>query len=493
MNSDSFDAPDQRHLRECYSDETLLALAKLLLAYEISCIRVTEEVLIEGTTVVRQLFKEYRIPFTSGSDKPGSATLIPVMTPSRGTVVDHLEVSAADGTRLAILGSEDTGLIATYILGLVFDAWTAELFPQASALLDEGRAALANLQADVVGLASGRSGDPEIRAALAAVRAVTDDVCGSGNHPKTERMLLRALVAFTARRPIICVDKTPLSSNLAHPILVRYRSHHTMREDSKAVKRWLRKSVGQRPYSHFIPTPHAYYTQSYYFRVDAPAGHYVSSTELVRPKNDVPSDDRYTAVDFADLPDQTYSRAGLTYAHVRVRNLPDQVSMAHRGPNGEYLRAPLGVRVVFHEIPPGSVGFALLVSLSALLTLAVVGIALSLRATQLSSDIPALLVAVPGLVGVLVGSTLEKDQLVSAPMIARISFLMTGMVCFVASMMFILSNALEKHSSHGRAAWWVLSAWWILVGYLLIQSVTLARRWNKAHRAYHDDIRFIAH
>ena len=470
-----------------------------MLSYEQTTVRITEDIIIRGTTTHRSLLKDFAISPPSDGDEEATsephALLLPVMTPRRTTVVDFLSVEDSEGNTLPVLRADVSESIGRWILLVAFDAWVEALFPKDDSdpsLYREGAQLLERLKRNIVSLPAAETGTDDVAAAGESIVQVTTAITGNTDEVAEADLLIRALHLYCTRRPILTLTPRSAEPRLMVSLRISYRSHGRQRMGTQ-IAALLRRAIGQRPSSHFIPTPHAYYCQSYYARIEAPIGHYVSLVDFVRPKSDV-RDDRYTSLDRADVPSQDYSPTGLPYAHARLRDTSDSESLVARTATGAYTRAPLGLRVTFHEVPPGSIGLALTISLLAILAVGSVGLVLGDLLTSNgggSSDVPALLVTAPGIAGLVFGPSLEWDRLVSAPMLARISLVATGVAAFMAGGIYIVAAASYGPTDDLDGLAWPLVAWRLLLVLLAVQTLALFWSWIRAHKAYGQAIRSI--
>jgi len=156
------------------------------------------------------------------------------------------------------------------------------------------------------------------------------------------------------------------------------------------------------------------------------------------------------------------------YAHLYVHDLDA---------NSQF---PLFARVIFYEVPPGSIGISTVVSVSTTLALGVIASVSNAFVNHSSVDtsIAALILALPATIAFWLQPSPERHELGVAPLSSRLGLIASGGLAYVGALLLIAIGAEAPLSG------WVGSifraALIIVPALSLWCSIVLVRKWKLA-------------
>lgn len=189
-----------------------------------------------------------------------------------------------------------------------------------------------------------------------------------------------------------------------------------------------------RPKRIIVPIHFAFWVANYHFRTNTEAGQYVVSHYLV----DLKTHEKVTASNFTPTPYiQRAEPAGLPHTHIYIRGLDKSATPSE-----------IGTAVEWVEVPPGVLGVATTVSI----VLATLIVAFTLSEPGMLVDpnrehnmlvrgatVPGFLLTFSAVGLSWLGLTISSESLLRAPLIARVSLLLSALLSLFSAFLF-LSN-----------------------------------------------------
>lgn len=209
----------------------------------------------------------------------------------------------------------------------------------------------------------------------------------------------------------------------------------------------LETLFGARPVSIKISLDNAWSCQSYHVIVRCSQSLYVSSQELSLPSPDYL---KRLAKNAPTAPHIRFRRRlGQSYAHFYARYLSEPrtikvtdesgvVKLKDGKPVSRKEKAPKLI-LNFAEVPPGSLCRAALAAIAAAALVWIIGYGIAhLRgASQLSTDVPVLILAFPGVAASWLGFDASTPDLFEGSLMARLSLACTTLVSLLATMLYV--------------------------------------------------------
>lgn len=264
----------------------------------------------------------------------------------------------------------------------------------------------------------------------------------------------------------VVVAEVPRPETQSNYLEIVY-SHRVPFEDIGGNKhnQW-RQHFGLKPSVIDIPlNPYAFQVEAYHQEIDAEPGQYIFDHHLekLKSRDHVTQDDLQRAVDFAPYVRLYHDEARPnTHLYVR-RRLASQSSSAvqpscssvktesEAAKQEETFLGPLKSVVKLREIPPGTLGAATIIAFASAMIISFFAIthigldinpngkdaqAEQIKAT-LNSDVPALLLALPAFVGVLIGSWLDLSRLRRASLTTYLALAGTMFLSLASALYFV--------------------------------------------------------
>ncbi len=289
---------------------------------------------------------------------------------------------------------------------------------------------------------------------------------------------LRRLAGFFAKNYLITVE---VAAGPLEKVLIKYeydssyRGHPQYFEEGGSRRSWrrIRRLLGQHPFSFRLGIPLAFVAPSYHFRMVVPPGNYCSDQYVLYDPKRYASDkkspekvvlqewhlgrgERERGLDYRGAHER-----GANYAHLYLHGLQDRQHFA------------VFSRIVFYERLPGSLGVVSLVSFLITATLAV--IAFSARHALIHGGvdlgITAILLAIPGTVSFWIQPSLDRSELLTAPLASKLGLLGSG--AFAYSGALTLTAAQLSGELSERMSWLVQSILLLLAAGSIAMSVVL--------------------
>jgi hypothetical protein len=255
--------------------------------------------------------------------------------------------------------------------------------------------------------------------------------------------------------------------------------------------------LGTRPVNIKISLDNAWACQSYHVIVSCAESLYVSSQVLSLPGPDYLK--RFAK--HAPTPPHIRfrRRLGQSYAHFYARYLPEPrtriatdehgvVKVKNDGkPDVHREKAPKLI-LNFAEVPPGSLCRAALAAIAAAALVWIIGYSLAhLHDGVLSTDVPVLILAFPGVAASWLGFDSSTPDLFQGPLTARLSLACTTLISLLATMLYVEPTTAPGRSTgheHAPGAGVHLTVlgiadwrWWTLVILAIFNASYLGYRW----------------
>ena len=416
---------------------------------------------IEVLEETPQLRVTKRQTYQIGDEAP-LVSLVPLARVQKGTLLDHFIVTDASGNEVSTLSyNRLRGLLAV----------TLELLVEA-AIRDMGDGAV------------------EERRGLInkTLRELVIAVCGPGPLDKLRERYPD--IVTRSKAALDSIDKLPISdewkNDLRHfceqyvdyyvivaevpqaetHLVLKYSHRVTFGSVSDNEHNQWREHFGLKRAIIDIPlNPYAFHVTTYHQEIDAEPGQYIFDHHLERLKSErhVTQDDLCTA-NFRPYV-RLYHDEARPNAHLYVRRQLAPQSSSTEQPSSsdvetsqsdatkqkENLPGPLKSVVRLREIPPGALGAATMIALASAIIISFfalthIGLDIDPRAMDaqaeqikatLNSDVPALLLALPAFVGVLIGSWLDLSRLRRASLTTYLALAGTMFLSLTSALYFV--------------------------------------------------------
>ncbi|QEM43667.1 hypothetical protein [Mycolicibacterium grossiae] len=350
----------------------------------------------------------------------GVAHFVPIAQPLRGALIDTLEVEASDGVQNSILGRIDTLTVIRVIMARAIekvglDPTDPEVEPylEVAQMKSEDSSNLFN----------------------ALRRFRRDDVKAAPGYEKSVRLArdrtFFALFSFFRLHQLLLVPCT--SERVFFKVTYRTSIGQSRYRGHGAFER-TRRALGLAPYNYRIEIPLALAAQSYHLRMRGPARHYVRSFTVLATFLGV-TQSPHSMKDWELR--QFKPAGGVARCDYRVKDMDNlahlytqNLSTARNRPRR------LAASVVFDETPLGQLAGALVRLLAVLLAITAASFMVEgLIGTQ-ASLVPALLVALPGALGMSSLINAGAGEL-AAPISARLGAILAAVASIVATLAIV--------------------------------------------------------
>lgn len=443
--------------------------------------------IIERVEVADGYFKhdvsvEYVLPERDDPARAGPSTyLIPVLRIARGALIDNLVMTTEDGRQLSTLNNREFAGVAEFVIrkGVAVIGGTGELSESVRDAIDKlvGQTRADNPLMGTVA-ATAASADDE---AAKAFGELTKPNSWHGSDQEWTRLRNR-LIRFCAALGDGHAILAPISGEPGDRAVVRYSYTRAHEPPTRMLRDTVRFFFGLRPHRHGVAIAEHRRAQSYHLEFRAPPEQYIFDCDVVAlPDPNVRAQVQSNIV--------VAPRAGTgarDYAHIYVRQASESAVRRSQ------LLATLDCR----EKPPGLLGAVTLVAVSQFVLIWFVGAFHSYYfpadvpaddvVSAVSTDVPALLLALPGLAAGWLGAQFTGERLRSTSLATVIGTLLAGLLAIVSTAGAVAKAAggiSDGWFSIAHPAWLgVMLASLILVSdltlRLIVRSVRFARRIN---------------
>jgi hypothetical protein len=458
------------HFESKYNEGLLHRYLELYYRYSDHIHRITDTIEIEDGTLRRSLTVDLTIPDrpNTGPDQP-NVSLIPLMRGRRGRLFDNLDVSNGAGDSLSVLAQRENKFLSALLLETEFARALSEADIAVEQLDEVWRIGAAIARIPYLSPKAGR-------------RVVSKCLEGEGtvlesHGVSTENLSdLRKLAEFLCDR---FMTTTEVEGGPLDKLIVKYSYDSKYRDDPQYVDAGsgtdfstrMRNAFGQSPYSFRVRIPLAFVAQSYHFRMDAPSNSYCAVQNILVECADPGGGPGSTRLCKWVPPRKVQARQTQSpasgYAHLYVHGL------------NETDHFPIFARVIFYEVPPGSVGTAAVVSAATSLALATVA-ALGFEFMTGPSDgvsVASLVVALPATVAFWLQPSSDRHELLMAPLSSRVGLLVSGALAYLGALLLIVVEATRPHTAGWQ--WLVQAALGVFAIGSIACSISLFRKWKQ--------------
>ncbi len=415
--------------------------------------------------------------------------LLPIVRIARPRVVDNLVIEAADGSRLSACNSEEFAgvvkqIVTSWVRALTGGAITT---PVCNAI--EALAVSANF--DVVEPPA----EEEITAndLIAAIQSLARPELWV-DHADTWDSWRKRLERFCRAVVDGYIVFVPVTAAPGERVVLSHSFTRRHSPTKRTVRDRLRYWLGLRPHTHGLTIRDHIYAQSYHLEFQAPSEQYVYDCT-------VRSYGRGTRSESNCVVAPVGGAGGRDYAHVYVR--PAEVP-------ARSTRSQLRVIVDCREKPPGLLGLVTLVAFAQAVLIwtigkfyshyfplaALPGHAVSGQGEPLTpTDVPALLLALPGLAAAWLGSQFTGERLRSTSLSTVVGIFVLGALAVASTAAAVVRGAgslIGAHFGVAHPAWMVLMvASAVLALDLSVRTVTRIKRFSRQITAHQEPMTFL--
>lgn len=377
----------------------------------------------------------------------GKVLLVPLALIEKGTLLDGFGVTDTSGSDVPTLSYNQTRGLLAYVIRTIVDIAPERNHAHSGGDYDKLKSKVAAKLVNAVCSPGPRKKKSEKE--QAAIQAQLDSV----NDLRVSEDWKRRIKGFCDA----LVDHYVIVAEVAAPVggyvFVTYRQAISVDSSAFGVMNRMRSRVGLRQSKFDIPLNiFALEVDAYHMQMDASPMQYVFDHHLERMN----SEHHVTRDDLCRGHDKPYVRLHYSTAgpvmHLYIRRQSEGRSSSGRRPHPQqHASKGVGERlksvVEFREIPPGALGAAAIISV---ITSAVIAFFAFTRIGEMpfsggpssgsGSDIPALVLALPGFASVIVGSWLDLSHLRRASLATYIG-LGTSVLLSLASALYYLLDA----------------------------------------------------
>lgn len=460
-------------LTDRYSDAAIAVALLLIDDLTLHTQRVVETVVPHENAYHRSLSIDLVLPLAGAEAEERSRhLLVPFLEVSRGELLDNLDIDEKQGSGVSLLSRGEVKELCKQLITIQF--WASFKPGAKGSLLKDRQDSFVKRLVDIVHKEPEDAADA-VNMVLAEL--VADEQVKATNEKEFER--LDRLCRSLATRYFLVAD---LEASPGQRITLKF-AHDTRADESVDRRSWysrLRFACGQRPFSFRVPVPLALRTNSYHFRMSAPDGMYVAESDFMIPRSGGGNDanvkrislDSYEPERGSNVKKMGQNRPGIPYSHLYLRNASG-LSHSH-----------FFAVIKCLEIPPGSLGLAGLFTAAIAISMVTFGIFLPrlLKSGNLSSDVPVLFLTVPVALAIWLQPSLEGIDLQRAPLSARLGTFASGVLSFLAGLVYIIGRVMVRTGKPVYAYLWV--PWAILTVSACIVATYTVRRALVSHRDY---------
>lgn len=438
----------------------------LLMLLEIAAYapRTEERIRIRDGYYVHDVLRDFRIPTDRDYgepplEPPGSPVIdistwfIPFLRVQKGRLLHRLEAALADGSIVAPLNlAASRGLLA-HLVGNYIKALSDPGDSDADSAIASMEKELARV--GPLPLAGDQVPEPDVAAAVQSLRRLKRPAAWNDALWLKHRERLEQICQALGDTDVYFV---PVRARPGEVVSIRYSHLRLHRPESIKVRDWLRYCIGLRPHEHALELDGMYETQSYKCLFEAPPEQYVygfDARPLAQGSPPGTPPGPSTKVGVVVVP-QSPSGA---LDHLQIRFRPA------RDPDRSQAR-PWKLVVNCREKPPGLIGVVAFVAVaqSALIwalgifhddffatvdrmatEMAVTAATATPRLMEMSgdrqSDLPALLLALPGLLAGWLATQFTSDRLRQTSLATMVGIGLSGLLAIVTTSIALAKSA----------------------------------------------------
>ena len=346
--------------------------------------------------------------------------LVPLALIEKGTLLDTFSVSDSEGADVVTLSYNQTRGLFAYVIKTVVNIPHVESADLPEAEFDKIKARVAaNLVTAVCAPGPKKKKGPAERERINRLLDSVNDLPIANEWKRRIRSFCDTFVDY-----YVIVAEVPVPAG-SH-IMLTYRQQVSVENSTLSLANRLRSRFGLRYSTFDIPLNiFALEVEAYHMQMDAGPMQYVFDHHLERMNSKV----RLTQDDLWQGDDKPYVRLHYNSAaptmHLYIRRQSENVASAQElkvPADSSTYRPGMSERlksvVEFREIPPGALGAATVISLMTAIVISFFALTqigqeptTAHSSTIIGSDIPALVIALPGFAGLIIGSWLDLTHL----------------------------------------------------------------------------------
>ncbi|WP_248964731.1 hypothetical protein [Sphaerisporangium perillae] len=396
---------------------------------------------------------------TAGPQQPSGEVYAPILTCLKREMVDNFEVRDRDGGSLDILCYEETIQLISSSLHFLIKLALRETHGGSSVTADRIDRAVVSFLMPICGRMSPKASATAIHKGLAYIGIGDDDL--SDNVMWLKEFLATLDQAF----PIVVVIPHTMDSQR---LQISYRRTMVPPNKSRQARHRLRLTLGLRPVTMQMAPGMAHNSKVYHLQIKAPESQYLMEQTLrctdcgsKLSNSEIETDGSQTCSHVklsqeAEPYFQLLSKRGQNYAHLYMRGFT--------GMDWKKIRFTSS----FGEVPPGTLASAVVTAATSLFLIGAVALA-EARGLPRTSDVPALLLALPAVAASWFGFSSDNEAVLRSSLAARCSLLLGGLTSLAACALFILTRTVDHTQSidsvtlmDNEMRWWG----WVGLAYL---------------------------
>jgi hypothetical protein len=405
--------------------------------------RTVEEVSLQGHLIKQHVSIEYSLPRGS-LDVDAPMAYVPILVAPKGELIDNFHVSSGDGKSLSDLSYQKTVELMSLALHLlviracsVSEAATPPIGTPEP--LDDAIGEIETTLLEIIarrGRIATAQADEDIREAFNELMHHASNTVGVDR--------LRSFVSILATAyPIVAVAPV---DHVSGRILVKYERTIIPAPEYVGARERVRMLLGLRPYRVRLPLSLALMSRSYHLVVEGPTDQYLMGQWLWSQSSHA----LLTANHRQDRYFRVQRKRGQNYAHLYMRNF---YNSDQRDP--EFL-------VLFGEVPPGTLGTAVITAGAIAFLVWVAGQIMS--HAKMPPDIAALILGLPAIAVSWFGFASDGESVLKCSVVARASLIASGLVSFGAVGLYLFQRSQRIpsiHFSFGLVG--ITDPWWSVI------------------------------
>jgi hypothetical protein len=480
--------------------------------------RVTESIEIRGIALRRRRVLELSKPDFDATWQVGDRFWLPLLVAERGRLVGNLSVRSGNGTSLRVANlSEHRQILVSAILSCLESKGVPTLAICGSDPLPDSDFELSRkLLVQIAKIVTdSEEGAKESRRQLESgwwrdLISTSDQLAhrllSLVNSDKSVRYLLNVATdsyPIFAEAIVSTENRVVLDFEFDAPHWEQFsRGDPTSTRHGRprlSFNAWIRRELGMRPANQLfclgdVPS----ICGDFRFRMEAPRGFYRNQSIFLVEDKKTANTIESLALDFdrpgALEPENSEIVIPLASDTLHPHDLVSYVNMYYS--DSGFLTRPgrqFYVSATFLERPPGTIGVALATSLVVALVLAALAIffpELINPMKEASFEVPAILIAVPGVYALLMSPRQLERSITSRPLASFLGLAGTGFISLLAALDLVITGACDDRVVFYDAPWTIsaghlgLLIWRVLLGVQVLICVRIGTGYWKARRDF---------
>jgi hypothetical protein len=329
--------------------------------------------------------------------------LVPIITATKGTMMDNVDTSNGGGDALPFLSQEDARGLVAHVVQTQFEkafgqGHSSVLYALLRLVFRQGRVRVPDAYT-------------YFDEAVVSVRKTAD---------AEQLAKLRRICAFLVRNYVIVAEAPPPTGN---KWVVRYTKTIPLYGRVDSPERRRRVRYGLQPNAFVIPLNLPFITNSYHFRMYGGPNSYVKAhyVQSAKTGKTISQGHIKKMSNLAYL--RVRHRQALPYAHLYTRRFDT------------CRPTDLVMQVVFDEVPPGALGLTSWLAVMSAFVITVLAFRVPGDGEGVSGDVLAFLLAIPPVAASFIGYSMEKLQRSSLTTLAGL--LVTGLTSVIAAILYV--------------------------------------------------------